>query len=370
MYVLEIILGVFALLGAVDRITGNHLKLGKEFEKGILSVGQLALAMVGMISIAPTIAKILIPVCAPLAELFHIDLSFIGGFIANDMGGAAIAKELSASTRWGGYNGLVVASMMGVTICFTIPVALKTIDKKYHREVMSGILCGIVTIPVGCITSGLVMGYKFSELILNLMFPILVSLIICIGIVLNADLCRKVFNMIGNIVLVIVTVGLGAGIFEHITGIVLIPYMESVSVGFETVGNIAIILAGVFPLIYVVSRLCGKPFKYVGGWMKINNESVMGLISSLANSIPTFALVEKMNKKGIMVNMAFAVSASFVFGDHLAFTMAFDRNFIFGMIIGKLVAGISSVIVAHFLYNYTEKKDLKRRQGDGYITLV
>ena len=356
MYVLEIIFGVFALLGAVDRITGNHLKLGKEFEKGILSAGQLALAMVGMIAIAPAIAKILIPVCAPVAELLHIDLSFIGGFIANDMGGAAIAKELSASTQWGGYNGLVVASMMGVTICFTVPIALETIDKKYHKEVMSGILCGIATIPVGCIASGLVMGYKFSELILNLMPTVLVSLITCVGLVLNADLCRKVFNMIGNAVLVIVTVGLGAGIFEHITGIMLIPYMESVSVGFETIGNIAIILAGVFPLISLVSRLFRKPFEYVGGWMKINDVSVLGLISSLANSIPTFALVEKMNKKGIIVNMAFAVSASFVFGDHLAFTMTFDKKFVFGMIIGKLVAGISAVIVAHFLYNYTEKR--------------
>lgn len=356
MYVLEIIFGVFALLGAVDRITGNHLKLGNEFEKGILSAGQLALAMIGMISIAPTIAKILTPMCAPIARLLHIDLSFIGGFIANDMGGAVIAKELSTAANWGGYNGLIVASMMGVTICFTIPVALKTINKKYHREVMSGILCGIVTIPVGCVTSGLIMGYKFPELILNLIFPVLVSLAICIGIVLNADLCRKVFDVIGNAVLAIATVGLGAGIFEHITGIVLIPYMESVSIGFETVGNIVIILAGVFPLISAVSRLFKKPFEYVGELMKINNASVLGIISSLANSIPTFTLVEKMNKKGIMVNMAFAVSASFVFGDHLAFTMAFDKSFVVGMIIGKLVAGVSAVIAAHFLYNYTEKR--------------
>ncbi len=356
MHVLEMIFGIFALLGAIDRITGNHLKLGKEFEKGIMSVGPLALAMVGMISIAPTISKILIPVCAPFAELLHIDLSFIGGFIANDMGGATVAKELSTSAQWSGYNGLIVASMMGVTICFTVPVALKTIDKKYHKEVLSGILCGIVTIPVGCLVSGLIMGYKLHELILNLLPAGLVALITCMGIVLNADLCRKVFNVIGNAVLIIVTIGLGAGIFEHITGIVLIPYMASVTSGFETVGNIAIILAGVFPLVSVISRLFKKPFNYIGGWMKINDVSVTGLISSLANSIPTFALVEKMNAKGIIVNMAFAVSASFVFGDHLAFTMAFDKSYVFGMIAGKLVSGISAVIAAHFLYIYTEKR--------------
>ena len=357
MCVLEMIFGIFALLGAIDRITGNHLKIGKEFEKGIISVGTLALAMVGMISIAPTIAKILIPVFSPVAGLLHVDLSFIGGFIANDMGGATVAKELSASAQWSRYNGLVVASMMGVTVCFTVPVALKTIDRKYHKEVLSGILCGIVTIPVGCIASGLIMRYKLYELILNLLPSILIALITCVGIVLNAELCRKVFNIIGNIVLIIVTIGLGAGIFEHITGIVIIPYMEPVASGFETVGNIAIILAGVFPLVSVISRLFKKPFNYIGRLMKINDASVVGLVSSLANSIPTFALVEKMNEKGIIVNMAFAVSASFVFGDHLAFTMAFDKSYVFVVIAGKLIGGISAVMVAHLLYNYTKKGD-------------
>ena len=355
MHILEIIFGVFALLGAADRIFGNHLGLGKEFEKGILSIGALALAMVGMISIAPTIAKILVPVCASVANFLRIDLSFVGGFIANDMGGAMVAKELATDAQWGGYNGLIVASMMGVTICFTIPVALKTIEKKYHKEVLSGILCGIATVPLGCIVSGLIMGYPFPELLLNLLPTILVSLITGAGIVINGEACRKIFNVIGNFVLVIITIGLGAGIFTHITGVELIPYMNPVSYGFETVGNIAILLAGVFPLIYVLSKLFQKLFHYIGGLLNINDAAVVGLISSFANSIPTFALVEKMNPKGIVVNMAFAVSASFVFGDHLAFTMAFDKQFVFGMIIGKLVGGVFAVIAAHLLYHHTEK---------------
>ncbi len=95
----------------------------------------------------------------------------------------------------------------------------------------------------------------------------------------------------------------------------------------------------------------------IGGLIKINDASVIGLVLSLANSIPTFALVEKMNTKGIIVNMAFAVSVSFVLGDHLAFAMVFDKSYVFGMIAGKLTAGISAVIVAHFLYNYTKKGD-------------
>ena len=45
----------FAVLGALDRIFGNRLGLGKEFEDGIQAMGSLALAMVGIIAIAPVL---------------------------------------------------------------------------------------------------------------------------------------------------------------------------------------------------------------------------------------------------------------------------------------------------------------------------
>ena len=55
--------------------------------------------------------------------------------------------------------------------------------------------------------------------------------------------------------------------------------------------------------------------------------------------------------------MAFAVSASFIFGDHLAFTMAFDEKYVAGMVIGKFIGGVSALVVAHFLYSFTYKKE-------------
>ncbi len=356
MFVLQMIFAIFALVGALDRITGNHLKLGYEFEKGILSTGQLALAMVGMITVAPVIGTVLGPVLAPIANFLHIDLSFIAGFVANDMGGASIANELAVAEAWGGFNGLVVASMMGVTICFTIPIALKTIDAKHHKEVLSGILCGISTIPVGCIVSGLCMGYEFSKLILNLLPIIITSLITCVGLILNPELCRKIFNIIGKIIILIITAGLALGIFTHLTGYTIIPNLTPVSEGFETVCEIAIILAGVFPLIAVVSKIFGRFFAKIGKAVKINDASVLGIIASLANSLPMFDLIAKMDTKGRIMNMAFAVSASFVFGDHLAFTMVFDEKYIVGMIVGKLVGGVCALVLAHLLYKFSYNK--------------
>ena len=57
----------------------------------------------------------------------------------------------------------------------------------------------------------------------------------------------------------------------------------------------------------------------------------------------------EMNPKGKIINVAFAVSAAFVFGDHLGFAAGNNADMIFPMIAGKLVAGITAVIVANIL---------------------
>lgn len=56
MNILTYIILIFSLLGALDRIFNNRFGLGKEFEKGFILFGSMALSMIGMISIAPFIA--------------------------------------------------------------------------------------------------------------------------------------------------------------------------------------------------------------------------------------------------------------------------------------------------------------------------
>jgi ethanolamine transporter len=81
------------------------------------------------------------------------------------------------------------------------------------------------------------------------------------------------------------------------------------------------------------------------------------MIASLANNIPMFGMMKDMDDKGKIINVAFAVSASFVFGDHLGFVAGVAKNMIFPMIIGKLVAGISAVVVAVFIANKMLEKE-------------
>ena len=107
---------VFGVLGALDRIIGNRFGIGEKFEEGIMAIGSLAVSMVGIIALAPVIAKILKPVVVPVFNFLGADPAmFAGTILANDMGGAALALSIAENEQIGYFNGLIVAAMMGAT---------------------------------------------------------------------------------------------------------------------------------------------------------------------------------------------------------------------------------------------------------------
>ena len=87
----------------------------------------------------------------------------------------------------------------------------------------------------------------------------------------------------------------------------------------------------------------------LGKRLGINETAAGGLVATLANSIATFERVKDMDNRGKVVNIAFAVSAAFVFGDHMGFTAGFAPEMLPAMIVGKLTGGITAVAVAMLL---------------------
>ena len=345
-----IIMAAFAVLGALDRIIGNRFGLGKEFEDGITAMGALALAMVGIISLAPVLANLLKPVLVPVYAFLGADPAmFAGSLLACDMGGGALAQELTEDVRAANLGGVITGSMLGATLVFTIPAAMGIVPKEDHPEVAKGVLCGIVTIPLGVLAGGLTAGYPVVMVLRNLVPIVIIAAVIALGLWKAEKWMIKGFGWFAKGVVALITVGLAAGIVESLTGFVVIPGMAPLSEGFQTVGAIAIVLAGAFPLVYVVTKLLKKPLMKLGGLLKINDTAAAGLVASLANSIATFGLVKDMDRRGKVVNIAFAVSAAFVFGDHLGFTAGFAPEMLPSMIVGKLVGGISAVAVALWL---------------------
>src|SRR5690554_5743006 len=79
---------LFFIIGAVDHIIGNRFGFGERFKAGFMTMGSLALAMLGIISLAPVIADILLPIISPVYDLVGADPStFVNTILAIDMGG-------------------------------------------------------------------------------------------------------------------------------------------------------------------------------------------------------------------------------------------------------------------------------------------
>lgn len=361
------IMVIFMVFGALDKCIGNKFGLGEKFEEGFNAMGSLTISMVGVVSLAPVLAKVLKPVVVPIYTALGADPSmFATTFLACDMGGYPLALKLALSHDAGQFAGLILGSMMGATIVFTIPVALGIIKKEDRKFLAKGVLAGIMTIPIGCFFGGITAGFSVVMILKNLVPIIIFAALIAIGLWKIPNGMIKGFNVFGYAVTVMITVGLAAIIIQTLTGIVVIPGMAPLSDGILIVGNIAIMLAGAFPLVYVITKVFKKPLMKLGGLLGMGDVAAAGMVATLANDIPMIQMMKDMDDRGKVLNVAFAVSAAFVFGDHLGFAAGVNKQMIFPMIVGKLIGGISAVAVASLIApkstikkNSVEKIDVK-----------
>ncbi|MCF2669944.1 MAG: ethanolamine utilization protein EutH [Butyricicoccus sp.] len=365
--VIMLIMMIFMVVGAVDKIMGNKFGYGEEFENGFNAIGPLALSMAGVVAAAPVLAKILGPIITPIYTAIGADASmFATTLLACDMGGYPLAMQLASDQAIGSFAGLILGTMMGPTIVFTIPVALGIISKEDRSYLGAGVLAGMITIPLGCIVGGLAMSamtdYKLSigTILINLVPVIVIAALIILGLWFAPAKMISGFNVFGTGVTIVITALTAIAVFEQITGI-MFPLFDVMATpaadtgttplndGLLVCGQIGIVLIGAFPMVKWITKTFGGALSKVGGALGINDKASAGMVANLANNIAMFNIMGEMDPKGKLLNVAFAVSAAFVFGDHLGFTAGVDQSMVTPVIIGKLVAGITAVIVANLL---------------------
>ena len=343
---------VFLIIGGLDHCLGNRFGLGDGFRDGFMAMGSLALVMIGMNTVAPLMADALSGVLIPVFRAIGADPSmFAGAILPNDSGGYALAMSLCEDANIGGYAGAVVASMMGVTATFTIPFAFSTVKEAESRRSLSrGILIGIVAMPAGCVVGGVLSGITGIKLILNLLPMLFMAAVLFVCLLLFPEISIRVMNVFGRMLSVFIILALILAVIDYQTGAALFggrltPFNESLAI----VGDITVILAGAFPLLSLLRKLLNKPLIRLGALIGVNETSVTGLFTTLVNSIPTFGVMDKMDRRGQILNAAFAVSAAFVFGDHLGFTAGACPDYLPAMIAAKLTGGLCALILALFL---------------------
>ncbi|MCC2258336.1 ethanolamine utilization protein EutH [Intestinimonas aquisgranensis] len=366
--VIMLIMMIFMLVGAIDKIRGNKLGYGEKFEDGFNAMGGLAMSMAGVVAAAPVLSMLLGPILKPIYGIFGANPAmFATTLLACDMGGYPLAMQLAGDDiAIGNFAGLILGTMMGPTIVFTIPVALGIIKKEDRGYLGAGVLAGMITIPIGCIVGGLMMNTLAPEyhlsiitIIQNLIPVIIIAALIVIGLWCAPGPMIKGFNVFGTGVTIVITALTAIAVFEQITGIMFPVFhimvenpsdgSRGLDSGLLTCGQIAIVLIGAFPMVEWITRTFGKPLEKIGAALGMNEQGSAGMVANLANNIAMFNIMGEMNPKGKLLNVAFSVSAAFVFGDHLGFTAGNNPDMIFPVIVGKLVAGITAIIVANIL---------------------
>ena len=366
--VIMMIMMIFMLVGAIDKICGNKLGYGEKFEEGFNAMGPLAMSMAGVVAAAPVLSMLLGPILKPIYGIFGASPAmFATTLLACDMGGYPLAMQLAeGDVAIGNFAGLILGTMMGPTIVFTIPVALGIIKKEDRGYLGAGVLAGLITVPIGCIVGGLMMNtlapeyhLNFITIIQNLIPVIIIAALIVLGLWFAPGPMINGFNKFGTGVTIVITALTAIAVFEQITGIMFPVFhimvenpadgSRGLDSGLLTCGQIAIVLIGAFPMVEWITRTFGKPLEKIGAALGMNEQGSAGMVANLANNIAMFNIMGEMNPKGKLLNVAFAVSAAFVFGGHLGFTAGNNPDMIFPVIVGKLVAGVTAIIVANIL---------------------
>ncbi len=343
------ILSVGIVIGGVDYCLGNKFGLGEEFENGMKTFGPLALAMLGIISLAPILSTLIRPIAVPLLKAIGADPSMAASFLAVDMGGYPIAKSLAMTPTSAVFSGLIVTSMLGATLVFSIPVALNIVQKDDHPSLLKGLLAGLITIPLGAFIGGLAAGFPLKELLLNSSPLVVLSLIIALSLYFFSHHAMRAAAYLGKFIVILSAAGLIAASVELLTGKVFLPGMEPLVSGIKIVGVISIVLMGAFPLVKLLTIKAEKPLQKAGEHLGINGASVAGLLTSMVNNLPMLHSFNKMDERGKVLNSAFMVSGAFLIGDHLGFVASVDPTMIGYVMLAKITAAALSIPIALLL---------------------
>lgn len=346
------IIGGFFVISGIDYILGNKLKLGEKFEEGVKSMGVLALSMIGIYSLAPMISKALGGVVIPIFNMIHLDPSiFAGSLLTTEMGGYQVARDLALNNNIGLFSGVILASSLGTTISFTIPLGMGMISKKDEKYFSMGIMAGMITIPVACVVGGVCQGLNYKDLLCSISPVVLFSLIIGIGLLKVPDVLMKVFNVFGKSIISLSVIGLilqGIEVIFHVKTLTgLLPFSE----GLNLVGKMALVLGGSYPMIAAINYFFKNYFDKLGKKIGINGVAVTGLFGNLASNLLVFCTFKDMDAKGKVLCTAYGVSGAFMFGGQFGFVSGVAPEMVKGFVLSKLIGGICSIPVALWIYN-------------------
>lgn len=385
-----------ALAGAVASAIKPESELGQQFVAGIDSIGPIFLPVAGIMASAPFLTAFVTSVFGPVYGALGADPAMAATtFIAVDMGGYQLADAL-AQTRESWIMAMMTGYMAGATIVFTIPVALKMLEKRDRKYLALGVMSGLLAIPIGVLVASVIialshptirevvstnadatyqLALSFAQIGVNLVPLVIVCLALALGLKFKPDVMIKGFIVFGRvmeaalkIVFVLVVIEYFTGLFTTFFGSFgfdpIIADEQDIFRALEVSGAIGMMLCGAFPMVYLIRKYLAKPLAKIGGLAGLSSDATAGLLAGSANVLALLSMVKDLKARDKVITIAFAVCCAFLFGDHLSFTANFQPSLIVPVLVGKLTAGVCAVAFANLL---AVKKAEELEQADGAL---
>ncbi|MEO1997453.1 MAG: ethanolamine utilization protein EutH, partial [Planctomycetaceae bacterium] len=349
-----------AVAGALAAIRDAERGLGKQFMEGLYSIGPIFVPVAGIMAAVPYLAYFTDQLLGPAFDRIGADPAVAAtSVIAVDMGGYKLAESLAHSTE-GWIVAMVVGYMAGATVIFSIPVGLAMVERSDHKYLALGILSGILSVPIGVATTGCLLilsppmvrstitssgvadyrlALTFNELGWNLIPLLAFVLLIAGGLRCFPDLMIRLFLIFGRLVDAAIKLILVACIVEYFTEACswllscwgatwhfapIIADQNDQFRALETAGYIGIMLAGAFPMVYLIQKYLSGAIRRCGARIGLSETGAAGMLATSANVLAMFRLIKDMPARDKVLNVAFAVCGAFLFGDHLAFSANFQ----------------------------------------------
>lgn len=343
---LMIVMAAGAVLGGLDRIFGNRLGLGEQFEKGFMLLGPMALSMAGMICLAPVLADVLGRAVVPFFQLIGVDPAMFGSLLAIDMGGYQLAKELAADGRVGSYAGLVVSAIFGCTLVFTIPVGMGMISPGDRPLFARGIMLGLTAMPVGLIAGGLLSGLSLTGCLHQNLPIFALALLLLLGLWKVPEQMVKGFCLLAEGIKAVITAGLILAAVESLTGWNPVPGMAPIGEAMGVVASIGVVMLGSLPVAELLRRGLERPFAALGGRLGLGPQSLTGMLVSLATPLPALAAYQDMDERGKVAAGAFLVSGASLLAAHMGFVIGTEPDMLTPLAAGKLSGAVAAAALA------------------------
>lgn len=339
---------VFAAAGLLDEMLGGKLGLMPNFEKGLATMGGLAMSTVGFYAIGVTYVQTHAEMIAAATSNLPFDPSLIPScLLAPDMGALGMAQKLAIEPVLAAFNGAMVAGSLGMTVGYQLPVFLAAVRKDEIGELMRGFIFGLIAIPSGLVVGGLMLGLSLHQLFFNMIPVLVLCVVLILAFVLVPSPTMKVLIVLGNAIRIFSFILFGVAVF----GIFMPKYAfvedEMIEEMLFMVLRMVIAACGGLVLSQVALKRLKKPIKRMGSVLGINEEAVVGLFLSFIQSLAMLPLFSKMDKRGKVLNAAFSVAGAYVVGGQMTFVASLlPGNWVTAYMVSKVLSGLLAVALA------------------------